>query len=175
MLGYLALRGSDRARGCPDLATTARRLLPHGGEASRPVSVLSMRPIAPDLNWIQPPMCGRRSSRGGVFSSAPGMLCCPRLSAPPRLPPAPPALLPEAAWYIASLTAHSSQTFSPLSITIVHSISGLLQSRHTRPDPCRSVSFASRSPPTESLLTRLTRVPRPNLRLRTIHSSAALS
>ena len=79
-----------------------------------------MRPIAPDMHRIQPPMYGPRpASRGRArardFSSAPGMLVCPRLSAPPRLPPAPPALLPEAAWYIASLTAHSSQSFSPLS------------------------------------------------------------
>ena len=115
----------------PYLATAARQLLPHGDKVSQPVSTLSMRPITPDMDWIQPLMCGRRSSQGGAFSSAPGMLLCPRLSAPPRVPPAPPALLPEAAWYIASLTAHSSQSFSPLSITIVRSISGLLQSHHT--------------------------------------------
>ena len=73
------------------------------------VSALSVHPIAPETDWIQPPMCGWWSSRarGGAFSSAPGMLLCPRLSSPPRLPPAPPALLLEAAWYIASLTSCS--------------------------------------------------------------------
>ena len=69
-----------------------------------------MRPIAQDIDWIRPPMYGRRSSRGGAFSSVPGMLICPCLSAPPRLLPAPPALALEAAWYIANLTAHSCAT-----------------------------------------------------------------
>ena len=53
---------------------------------------ISTGPIAPDMDWIQPPMCGRRSSQGGAFSSAPGMLVCPRLSAPHRLSPAPTVL-----------------------------------------------------------------------------------
>ena len=119
------------------------------------VSTLSMRPIAPDMYRIQPPMYGRRSSRGGAFSSALGMLGCPRLSAPSRLPPAPSALMLEAAWCItASLIAHSWPSFSPLlrSQSCVRSLACFSCAHHTCQYPYSSVSFAFRSPATESLL-----------------------
>ena len=149
-----------------------------------------MRPIAQDIDWIRPPMYGRRSSRGGAFSSVPqaGMLICPCLSAPPRLPPAPPALALEAAWYIANLTAHSCATRGALDGSYFSRLATLLASLDrnlafdrlacfspTTPDHCRSVSFASRSPAIQSLLPRLARVPRPTLRRHAIHSSAAPS
>ena len=136
-----------------------------------------MRPIAPETDWIQPPMCGWWSSRarGEAFSSAPGMLLCPRLSAPPRLPPAPPALLPEAAWYIASLTAHSWPSFSPLSRSqsCVRSLACFSPTTLVRVPAVQSLSPLDPQP--RSLLPRLARIPRPNLCLRPIHSSAAPS
>ena len=46
--------------------------LPYDLSASCPY----VRPIAPDIDRIQPPMYGRRPSRGRAFSSAPGMLLC---------------------------------------------------------------------------------------------------
>ena len=109
-------------------------------------------------------MYGRRSSRGGAFSSVPGMLICPCLSAPPRLLPAPPALALEAAWYIANLTAHFCDVATREghilwtgiifqgrpSRSLLTIANRAFQPRHTR--PCHSVSLTPQSPATGSLL-----------------------
>ena len=104
---------------CEGTWRCAALIEPEAIRTSRPRRVDSS-PMAAKLTSCHHPLHASNRTRHGLypashvwaFSSAPGMLVCPRLSAPPRLPAAPPALLLEAAWYIAKivLTSHSCAT-----------------------------------------------------------------